>query len=236
MAENENSNLNDNKQDTDKNGLEKFYEFDKRELNPEYRGYFDEVQKNLAHVRQVKNKIQQIKKELQIKIAELKQKVAAQQNKAAASQQGKNKEQPKSMEQADLDFCEGALGAMPGLEGRNSMDESTLQNILTTKTKQPYDVIIDIALKPLPSDRAKDKNNDKDKNNGKDKNAEAKEKTSAKPQEKPGLTPQQLQQLRMGKPLSAKPEAAKTPQKTNADNRNITLKMMKQRINSSYGK
>ena len=180
----------------------------------------------------------------------MKQKVAAQQNKAAASQQDKNKEQPKSMEQADLDFCEGALGAMPGLEGRNSMDESTLQNILTTKTKQPYDVIIDIALKPLPSDRAKDKNNDKDKNNGKDKdknkdkdkkggkdkNAEAKEKTSAKAQEKPGLTPQQLQQLRMGKPLSAKPEAAKTHQKTNADNQNITLKMMKQRINSSYGK
>lgn len=74
-------------------------------------------------------------------------------------------------------------------------DKKTLETILETKTKQPYSVIVDVALVPLPSERQKDNQNSNDKPKdkpNKDKPAGDKNNDSNKPEakkptkEKPG--------------------------------------------------
>lgn len=210
----DNNNQNDEKQpeNDEKQGLERFYKFDKEAIKPEDKSYFDKVKSNLQKVQKVKQKIQDIKQELQRKVAELQRKVNSKQPPKApkgGKNQGANNAQnnaPEDMDKADLEFCKQALSEIPTLMTINQNNENTLQRILTTKNKESYYVIVDIALKPLPSARFKNnennKNKDKDDKNKKDKqNKDSKNNNGAKK-----LTPKELQQLRMGKPLSFKPQ------------------------------
>lgn len=207
MTDDKNSTPSDNEQ---KKGLEQFYQFDKKEPQKEDGDYFTQVRMTLTKVKSVSQKIVKIRKELERKISELRAKAAAeaksnnkqskQNNQAPKDKQKNNKNNGENMVQADLAFCEAALSETDTLNVQNDGDVKQLETILTTKKEQPYSVVVDIALRPLPSDRnkgkEKGKEDDKGANGGNDNNK--KEQGSKKP-----LTKEQLEALRKGQSLSA---------------------------------
>lgn len=202
MSDNNEKNENSEK----KEGIEKFYEFDKHQEKTGSLNFMQDAQMTLQRVQAVKQKLQQLKAELEKKIAELKKQNNSKENKGDKS---------KDMAQEDLKFCELALQEHPSLVSQNAEDENTLNEIILTKTEKPYNVIVDIALKPLPSDRNKD-NNDKDKGNNKNKSNSNK------------LSKDLLNQLRMGKPLSYKPKKKDNSPKFPQSEKDMLL-IMKQR-------
>lgn len=210
MSDNNEKNENGEK----KEGIEKFYEFDKHQEKTGSLNFMQDAQMTLQRVQAVKQKLQQLKAELEKKIAELKKQNNSKENKGDKS---------KDMAQEDLKFCELALQEHPSLVSKNAEDENTLNEIILTKTEKPYNVIVDIALKPLPSDRNKDKDKDKDKdNNDKDKGNNKDKSNSNK------LSKDLLNQLRMGKPLSYKPKKKDNSPKSPQSEKDMLL-MMKQR-------
>lgn len=172
---------NDDKKDK---GLEEYYHFDKatdKEL--EYisnRSYFEHVKSLIPIVKQVQKKVDKIRKQLRKKIKELELAAKNKQKNTKASQKNNSKSH---MIQEDLAFCIGALSEGNVVKAEVDKNLDTLKEILKIKEKRNFSVIVDVALHPLPSDRAKNRqngNDSKNQSNG----------TSGK------LTPEQLAALR----------------------------------------
>lgn len=98
-------------------------------------------------------------------------------------------------------------------------DKSTLESILATRVKKSYHVITDIALKPLPSDRAKDRGKDKEKGKG-DEEANSQDNNKNKK-----ISAADLKKLRNGQSLDSK-ETSKSNEKSHAPMQNINMSMM----------
>lgn len=172
--------------------------------------YFQKVERRLENSRRLKQKTATEKTRVENMIKQKQQEI----------KNAKNKESQK-LAQADCQFLKQAKAELPLLKMRISGDIAKLNLILATNIKMPYNVLIDFALKPLPSERAKNKDKDKnkDKNNDKGKDNENKSKDTPNKQKE---TPEQktgrdLYSLsRKGKnrnlPQAKKPARRKTPQ------------------------
>lgn len=112
-----------------------------------------------------------MREQLRTKIMQLQQDMVSKNNdtKAPAIKDGSEKvantapEKEPDMTQQDLMFCEKALEESNIIEAKSNQDELVLSDILNKKEEKSYSVIVDIALKPLPSER--NKNNNKENNN-----------------------------------------------------------------------
>ena len=163
-----------------------------------------------------------IRTKLESKIVELQQQIEKKQSQnqsKTSNENNNNKTNPKNnLLEQDLAFCHLAISEGYILEAQSQNDTMELRNILKTGDEgRPYNVIVDIALKELPSERQqnKDKDNENNKKNNENEN-ESKDKPN-KPKNKnlndnennknssKKMTPEELEYLRThGKPLSEK--------------------------------
>ena len=135
--------------------------------------FFEKAERDLHKVEEVLQKIEQIREQLRTKIMQLQQDMVSKNNdtKAPAIKDVSEKvantapEKEPDMNQQDLMFCEKALEESNIIEAKSNQDKMVLSDILSKKEEKSYSVIVDIALKPLPSERNKNNNKDKDKDN-----------------------------------------------------------------------
>ena len=215
--------------------LSKFYDLDIQDEKAAFRvqnqDYFSEVEATIPKAKNAQTKLASIQVELKAKVLQLRKQIeertkAAQNNQnqeakahlvvsektGQKNNSNQNVEGEEDLLKKDLAFCQQALVEGREIDSRMTKDISTLENILATGEKQSYKVIIDIALKPLPSDRAKEKDKDKnkDKNKGKDQNKDSKEQRKNNSAEKNApkgkLTAEDMKKLRNGKALNAAPD------------------------------
>lgn len=182
MSEDKN---NEDKNDNEKGDLSQYYDFtysDKEHEKLKELPYFERVKSDIQASETVVEKLQKMREDLKAKIESLKNEI--ENTKKNNESGGKNSQKgnlgddkEEKLREADLQFCERALSFTASVENEALSDQKTLKDILETGEKKPYEVIVDVALKPLPSQRAKDKdntndndNNDKDKNKDKNKN------------------------------------------------------------------
>lgn len=133
--------------------------------------FFEKAERDLHKVEEVVQKIERMREQLRTKIMQLQQEMAAKNNdtKAPAIKDGSEKvantapEKEPDMTQQDLTFCEKALEETNIIEAKANQDKLVLSDILNKKEEKSYSVIVDVALKPLPSER--NKNNNKENNN-----------------------------------------------------------------------
>ena len=247
-------------QNNEEEDLSKYYhletEDDKKAFENKREDYFGEVSALLPRVAAAKSKLNEIQAALRVKVQQLeaelkkraKENAANAANAAKANQQSlpktsisekggdKQEASEEDLLKQDLEFCK--LGLVEGVQIGSKMDKDKLdlENILVTREKKSYNVITDIALNPLPSDRAKDKNKSKDKDNkndgnqdnkanDKDKNAD-KQATQFDEKDTPKkLSAADLKKLRNGQSLDSK-ETPKAAAKTHAPQQNINMGMM----------
>lgn len=188
----------------DNKSLEDFYKFDRttdqKLKNGEKLPFFEEVQNLIPVVKNASKKMDAIEKGLKQKIKELEKELSERQKKQASKAKDNKKE---DLANADLSFCRGAVNSCKA--GKVMIEDGLkdLEDILKTGEERNYSVIVDVALMPLPSDRAKqkDKDNDNeggdaggqdngDENGGNPAKNEEKDKTPGK------LSPEQLAALR----------------------------------------
>lgn len=93
------------------------------------------------------------------------------------------------MIQEDLAFCVAALSEGNTVKAEVGKNLETLKEILKTREERSFSVIVDVALLPLPSDRAKNRQNKNDSKQQGNNNSKGGA-TSGK------LTPEQLAALR----------------------------------------
>lgn len=193
--------------DDDKN-LEDYYQFDrtagKKAKDGEKLSFFEKVKNLVPVVKKAAEKADSIKRLLQKKIRALEKALKENQKK----QQTKSDAKENDLAAADLSFCRGALKESKNVKNLILEGKKDLEEILATRVERPYSVIVDVALMPLPSDRAKqkDKDNDKDRDGrgGPENGADAPGLPGNNPQKKhaagrniPGkLSPEQLAALR----------------------------------------
>ena len=135
--------------------------------------FFEKAERDLHKVEEVLQKIERMREQLRTKIMQLQQDMVSKNNdtKAPAIKDGSEKvaniapEKEPDMTQQDLMFCEKALEESNIIEAKSNQDKLVLSDILSKKEEKSYSVIVDIALKPLPSERNKNNNKDKDKDN-----------------------------------------------------------------------
>lgn len=217
--------------------LSKFYELktdDEKEAYKQNRqGYFDKVASLLPRVSAAKSRLNEIRAALKAKVKELEEQLKkqakdnAQKPKAGLLSRLKISEKTDSQAsnvveddllKQDLDFCKLALVEGTVLDAKIDSDKNTLENILSAQEKRPYNVITSVALNPLPSDRAKDKNQDKDKN----KNPEQQKPPAEKKNANNRLSAADLKKLRNGQSLDSVSEPKSAP-KTYIPSQNINM-------------
>lgn len=179
----------------DEHNLSQYYEFESKEEKEAYLSeradYFAEISALVPQVEATKSKLANIKEALRAKIKTLEQQIKKQVQDKAKKQNNEIQEQKKFLVQSqnveknsnqqamsnedsllkeDLDFCKLALEEGSWWDNKLDNDKNTLETILATQEKKSYRVTTDLALKPLPSDRAKEnnKNKEQDKENNKD--------------------------------------------------------------------
>lgn len=230
----------------DEHNLSQYYKFrdddEKRAYESERADYFSHVSSLVPQVEATKTKLGNIKESLRVKIKELERQIKQQAQEKAKAQNKEAQEQKKSQAKtkiseknsnqkdgsneddllhADLEFCKEALEEGDWWDNKLDNDKNTLQTILDTQEKKSYRVTTDLALRPLPSDRAKEKNrdkekdNDKDKNNNKDKN---KDNSKGKNSSGKGLSADKLAALRGISPKAAQKAINEAGNEKNLDN------------------
>lgn len=231
-------------QNNEEENLSKYYHLETEDEKQEFRNqretYFGEVSSLLPRVTAAKSKLNEIQVALRAKVqqleAELKKRAKENTEKAKqkivfSEKEGNKKEAgEEDLLLQDLEFCK--LGLVEGAQIGTKMDKdrSTLENILATREKKSYHVITDIALNPLPSDRAKDKNRDNE-NNGKqddqsnDINADKQASASDNKDSPRKLSVSDLKKLRNGQSLDSI-ETPKSTDKTHAPTQNVNMSMM----------
>lgn len=197
------------KDEEDNKNLEDYYKFDRatdKQLEDGQKlSYFEEVKNLIPVVKKAAKKADAIRKQLQKKIKdlekELKKRQGVQQNKA------KNNDDEDLMH-ADLCFCRGAIGSCDKGKSLILEGQKDLEDILATRAERNYSVIVDVALMPLPSSRAKQKGKDKggkgdDENDGSEnfadnngKKTSANDNQALEDKNSGKLTPEQLAALR----------------------------------------
>lgn len=186
-------------EEQEKSDLSKYYDFtysDEEHKKSRNLPYFEKVEHDKTLAEGVIAKIEQIRRELKEKIAKLQKELAEQSQTAKKGKENFDSVEDKDLARQDLQFCKLAYveGALVKSEAQNG--KRTLEDILEKREERSYSVIVDVALKPLPSDRVKDKNRDKDNDKGKDKNGNGNN-SSGRRKLKPG----DLDKLRNGQPL-----------------------------------
>ncbi len=200
--------------------LSKFYDLDIQDEKAAFRvqnqDYFSEVASTLSKAKNAKAKLAHMQVALKAKVLQLKKQIE-ERNKANLNQQKqdaktnlivseKGEEKNASKQQSDdeddllkqdLAFCQRALVEGLQIDSEMAQGISTLENISATGEKQPYKVIVGIALKPLPSDRSKEKNNDKNKEG----NESEENMQSWQNAQKGKITAADMKNLRNGEPL-----------------------------------
>lgn len=226
----------------DEHNLSQYYEFESKEEKEAYLSeradYFAEVSALVPQVEATKSKLANIKEELRAKIRTLEQQIkkqaqekAKQQNKEAQEQkkslaQSKNAEKNSNHQQAmtnedsllkeDLDFCKLALEEGSWWDNKLDNDKNTLETILATQEKKSYRVTTDLALKPLPSDRAKE--NNKNKEQDKENNKDNKDKNKNKNADDKKISAERLAALRGITPKAAQKAIDEAGNEKNLDN------------------
>lgn len=217
-------------------GLNKYYKFESEDEKEAYlfqRGeYFEKVSSSLAKAVSARAKLDNIQAALRVKVQQLEAQIKKQakenlqkqnQENFQKNKEGKNTKNlqnhgEEDLLKQDLVFCKEALVEGNGVAARMDSGRSTLEAILATREKKAYRVITDIALVPLPSERAKNKSKDKDKN----KDAEKNKSQSGRKNANRKLSAADLKKLRNGQSLDSVPEPKSAP-KTHAPNQNINL-------------
>ncbi len=191
----------DEENNEQEDSLSKYYEFEKEDEREAYmqqrEGYFGTVSSLIPKVTAAKYKLENIQTALREKVKKLRDQIKEQTEqqknmpnfKNLSVMQFSDAQMPdpdqnvdeESLLQKDLVFCEEALVEGQDVANKIDGDRLKLENILATHEKQPYKVIVDVALKPLPSDRAKEQ--DKDKEKEKNKNKKQKRKSAKKSNE-----------------------------------------------------
>lgn len=237
-------------QNNEEENLSKYYHLETEDEKEAFRNhrenYFGEVSSLLPRVVAAKSKLNDIQAALRVKVqqleAELKKRAKENTEKAkqkiVISEKDGNKKEAgeEDLLKQDLEFCKLGLVEGAQIASRMDKDKSTLENILATREKKSYHVITDIALNPLPSDRAKDKDKNKDndnKNNGKQdeqsndkgKNADKQASASDNKDSPRKLSATDLKKLRNGQSLDSI-ETPKSTDKTHAPTQNINMSMM----------
>lgn len=192
--------------------------------------FFEKAERDLHKVEEVIQKIERMREQLRTKIMQLQQNMVSKNNdtKAPAIKDGSEKvantapEKEPDMTQQDLMFCEKALEESNIIEAKSNQDKLVLSDILNKKEEKSYSVIVDIALKPLPSERNKNNNKennnqDKDHNNKND-NSKGINDTNPSPSgavsvSKPTL--EELKAMRNGVPLQQHRENQHSEQQNN---------------------
>ena len=225
-------------------GLSKYYQLktqdEKEAFKNQREDYFSKVSGLIPQVAAAKSKLEEIQAALRIKVKELEEQIKKNAKDAShqASSQGssatkfsektssqQNDGEEDDLLRQDLAFCK--LGLVEGVQIGSKMDndKATLENIVATREKKPYRVITDIALNPLPSDRAKDKNKNKDKD--KDKNKDNQKNQAKKNGNKKSLSAEDFKKLRNGIPLE---EQENLPTDSAQKSRRSNIKLLPSQI------
>ena len=151
-------------EEQEKSDLSKYYDFtysDEEHKKSNNLPYFEKVEHDKTLAEGVIAKIEQIRQELKEKIAKLQKELAEQSQTEKKGKENLDSVEDKDLARQDLQFCKLAYveGALVKSKAQNG--KRTLENILEKREERSYSVIVDVALKPLPSDRVKDKNKDK---------------------------------------------------------------------------
>lgn len=225
----------------DEHNLSQYYEFESKEEKEAYLSeradYFAEVSALVPQVEATKSKLANIKEALRAKIKTLEQQIKRQAQEKAKQQNKEAQEQKKSLAQSknaeknsnqqamsnedsllkeDLDFCKLALEEGSWWDNKLDNDKNTLETILATQEKKSYRVTTDLALKPLPSDRAKE--NNKNKEQDKENNKDNKDKNKNKNADSKKISAEKLAALRGISPKAAQKAVDEAGNEKNLDN------------------
>lgn len=232
-----------NEKNDENEDLSKYYQLktedEKESFKNKREEYFSGVSALVPRVVAAKSKLENIQESLKVKIKQLENQLrnkakddaekARQKSSIALNVSEKSHSQQNGSEddllKQDLEFCKLGLVEGAQISAKMDNDKFTLESILATRVKKSYHVITDIALKPLPSDRAKDKDRNKDRDKEKAKGDEKENSQDNNKNRNNKISAADLKKLRNGQSLDSK-EVSKSPEKSHAPMQNINMSMM----------